>query len=125
MKLRITTLALIWCALCATMTSIGGSNKPEPEPTVETTAVAPKMKMTTPIPSSITTPDSVETAIGTVNFFDGFPDDKTTKLVYDNLDFMRVVNDSDTLAEHVIVGEEFVSEGLIDDGDFGRAFVIL
>lgn len=51
----------------------------------------PKMKMTTPIPPSITTPDSVETPIGTLTFFDGFPDDKTTQLVYDNLDFMRGV----------------------------------
>ncbi len=29
----------------------------------------PKMKMTTEIPSSITTPDSVETRIGTLRFF--------------------------------------------------------
>ncbi len=52
---------------------------------------APKMKMTTDIPPEITTPDSVKTRIGTLNFFDGFPDDKTTALVYDNLDFMRGV----------------------------------
>ena len=36
-----------------------------------------KMKMTTDTPSSITTPDKVETRIGTLKFFDGFPD-KTT-----------------------------------------------
>jgi hypothetical protein len=51
----------------------------------------PQMKMTTPIPPSITTPDSVDTRIGTLKFFDGFPDDKTTQLVYDNLYFMRGV----------------------------------
>jgi hypothetical protein len=51
----------------------------------------PKMKMTTDIPPSITTPDSVDTPIGTFKFFDGFPDDRTTQLVYDNLDFMRGV----------------------------------
>ena len=51
----------------------------------------PKMKMTTDIPPEITTPDSVKTRIGTLDFFDGFPDDKTTQLVYDNLDFMRGV----------------------------------
>ena len=51
----------------------------------------PKMKMTTDIPASITTPDSVETRIGTLGFFDGFPDDATTRTVYDNLDFMRGV----------------------------------
>jgi hypothetical protein len=54
-------------------------------------ADAPKMKMTTDIPASITTPDSVETRIGTLEFFDGFPDDATTQTVYDNLDFMRGV----------------------------------
>lgn len=54
-------------------------------------AEVPKMKMTTDIPESIKTPASVETRIGTLNFFDGYPDDATTKLVYDNLDFMRGV----------------------------------
>ena len=34
---------------------------------------SPKMKMTTDIPASITTPDTVQTRIGTLNFFDGFP----------------------------------------------------
>jgi len=51
----------------------------------------PKMKMTTAIPEEITTPDSVETRLGTLRFFDGFPDEKTTQLVYDNLDFQRGV----------------------------------
>jgi hypothetical protein len=51
----------------------------------------PRMKMTTDIPESITTPDRVETRIGTLSFFDGFPDDATTQKVYDNLDFMRGV----------------------------------
>jgi hypothetical protein len=35
--------------------------------------------MTTDIPPEITSPDSVETRIGTLNFFDGFPDDKATR----------------------------------------------
>lgn len=52
---------------------------------------APKMKMTTPIPDSIITPRSVETRIGKLNFFDGYPDDATSKKIYDNLDFMRGV----------------------------------
>jgi hypothetical protein len=51
----------------------------------------PTMKMTTPIPESILTPESVETRLGTLKFFDGFPDDETAKKVYDNLDFMRGV----------------------------------
>src|SRR5580700_3853248 len=51
----------------------------------------PHMKMTTPIPSSIATPDSVETRLGTLKFTDGFPDDATVQKVYDNLDFQRGV----------------------------------
>ena len=51
----------------------------------------PKMKMTTDIPPQITTPDSVETRLGTLRFFDGFPDDATVEKVYDNLDFSRGV----------------------------------
>jgi len=44
------------------------------------------------IPASVTTPDSVETRLGTLRFFDGMPDDKTVQLVYDNLDFQRGVS---------------------------------
>jgi hypothetical protein len=50
-----------------------------------------KLKMTTDIPTQITTPDSVETRLGTLKFFDGFPDDATVEKVYDNLDFSRAV----------------------------------
>jgi hypothetical protein len=46
---------------------------------------------TTPIPPGIVTPDTVETRIGTLHFFDGFPDDATVQTVYDNLDFQRGV----------------------------------
>ena len=48
-------------------------------------------KMTTDIPASITTPDVVETSLGTLKFFDGFPDPATVQKVYDNLDFQRGV----------------------------------
>jgi hypothetical protein len=53
---------------------------------------SPKMKMTTPIPDSIVTPESVDTRLGKLNFFDGFPDDATSEKIYDNLDFMRGVD---------------------------------
>jgi len=43
------------------------------------------------IPEKIMTPDTVETRIGTLKFFDGFPTKETTKRVYDNLDFLRGV----------------------------------
>jgi hypothetical protein len=54
-------------------------------------ADAPKMKMTTDIPESITTPDRVETRIGTLEFFDGIPTKETADLVYDYLDFSRAM----------------------------------
>ena len=41
---------------------------------------------------SIQTPDSVETSIGTLKFFDGAPSAKTAELVYDYLDKMRCVD---------------------------------
>jgi hypothetical protein len=52
----------------------------------------PKMKMSTDIPADITTPDSVNTRLGQLKFFDGFPDDATVQKVYDNLDFLRGID---------------------------------
>jgi len=54
-------------------------------------AAPPKMKMTTDIPPGIAIADRVETRLGTLNFFDGFPDDATVEKIYDNLDFQRAV----------------------------------
>ena len=74
------TSSLLAAALAAAMITVNaGAQTP------------PAMKMTTPIPPQITTPDSVETRLGTLKFFDGFPDDATTQKVYDNLDFQRGV----------------------------------
>jgi len=53
---------------------------------------APKMKMTTEVPPGIATPDRLETRLGTLISFDGVPDAKTTRLVYDNLDFQRATH---------------------------------
>jgi hypothetical protein len=52
---------------------------------------AARPKMATDIPTSITTPDRVETRLGTLRFFDGLPDEETVRTVYDNLDFQRGV----------------------------------
>ncbi|MCG6536294.1 MAG: hypothetical protein L7F78_16730, partial [Syntrophales bacterium LBB04] len=54
-------------------------------------AESPKTKMTTVIPPGIESPDKVETRLGTLKFFDGFPDDVTVEKLYDNLDFQRAV----------------------------------
>jgi hypothetical protein len=53
--------------------------------------VASAQKYKADVPDSITTPDSVETRIGTLRFHDGLPDAETAKKVYDNLDFARGV----------------------------------
>ncbi len=50
-----------------------------------------RMKTTTDIPSGIAVPDKVETRLGTLKFFDGFPDEATVEKLYDNLDFQRAV----------------------------------
>jgi hypothetical protein len=43
------------------------------------------------IPEVIMTPNEVESRLGTLKFNDGMPTAETSKLVYDNLDFMRGV----------------------------------
>jgi hypothetical protein len=52
---------------------------------------SPKMKMTTPIPPDITTPDKVETRFGTLNFENGIPDQASQDKIWDNLDSSRAV----------------------------------
>jgi hypothetical protein len=84
----------------------GAQNGPSP----------PKMKMTTDIPPSISTPDTVETRIGTLRFFDGFPDKATVEKVYDNLDFERGLDAYLTALPAVSI--EGVRRGL---GEFGPA----
>jgi hypothetical protein len=58
---------------------------------MSTTLLDQKPRMATEIPSAITVPDRLETRLGTLSFFDGFPDDATVEKVYDNLDFQRAV----------------------------------
>ena len=49
------------------------------------------MKMTTSMPKGIASLEKVETRLGTLKFFDGFPDKSTVEKIYDNLDFQRAV----------------------------------
>lgn len=51
----------------------------------------PKMKMATEIPSSVTTPDEVDTSIGKIEFFDGVPTQESVRTLYENLDRMNGV----------------------------------
>jgi hypothetical protein len=50
------------------------------------------MEMTTEIPLSITTPDAVDTSIGTLEFFDGVPTGETVDTLYDFMDRARAVH---------------------------------
>ena len=55
-----------------------------------TVAMGPALGQVSPAElESISIPDKVETAIGTLEFFDGVPTDATVATVYDNLDRMR------------------------------------
>ncbi|WP_419659987.1 DUF1254 domain-containing protein [Desulfosarcina variabilis] len=60
--------------------AIGATNSP---------GQSPKMKMTTPIPEGIATPDKLKTHLGTLTSFDGVPDKETTRKIYDDLDLRR------------------------------------
>jgi len=51
----------------------------------------PEYKYSTPLPPGIASPDKVETRIGALNFFDGFPDKASAEKLLDNLDFQRAV----------------------------------
>ena len=52
---------------------------------------APGLKYSTPMPPGVASPDKVETRLGTLKFFDGFPDKASVDKLYDNLDFQRAV----------------------------------
>ena len=54
-------------------------------------AANPQLKYSTPIPPAVYSPDKVEARLGTLNFFDGFPDRVTAEKLLDNLDFQRAV----------------------------------
>lgn len=51
----------------------------------------PKLKFSTAVPPGINAPAEVETRLGTLRTFDGFPDKASAEKLYDNLDFQRAV----------------------------------
>ena len=77
MKRSVQTAALILVFAAATMQA-WAQGQPAP-------------KYSAKVPPDITTPDAVQTRIGTLKFFDGLPDTDTVQKVYDNLDFTRGV----------------------------------
>ena len=74
---------------------------------------------TTPkIPPAITTPDKVQTSIGTLEFKDGAPSADTVRKVYDSLDFVRGVDafmNSFSGASAYAIREGFQSIGADDN----------
>lgn len=70
-----------------------------------------------PIPESILTPDSVESRLGTLEFFDGYPSVATVDAAYDNLDFQRGVRaflDTLPIASLYAMREGMKDVGLVD-----------
>ncbi len=45
-----------------------------------------------PVPQEITTPDEVETHLGTLDFTDGYPTEETARAIQDELDYIHGVN---------------------------------
>jgi hypothetical protein len=76
-------------ALCVALTAavpIAGNAQ-----ALSSEAANPEYKYSTPMPPGVASPDKVETRLGTLNFFDGFPDKASAEKLYDNLDFQRAV----------------------------------
>ncbi len=73
---------------------------------------------TTPIPAEITTPDRVESRIGTLEYKDGVPTVETAERVRDTLDFTRALNaynNSFRGASAYAMGKGFQSVGAEDN----------
>jgi hypothetical protein len=87
-RIALTFLAAITAG--AVLLALTGATS-SPDTSVPESKQGDKPKFATDIPEKITTPDSVETRLGTLKFFDGMPDEKTVQLAYDNLDFQRGV----------------------------------
>jgi hypothetical protein len=71
----------------------------------------------TPVPSSITTPSTVETGIGTLEFTDGYPTRETAEKLRDHLDYLHGVESFMNTLHGVYVyttREAFLQAGVMD-----------
>ena len=89
--MRLTTIkrllfntALIVAALAATTSIVCAKELTGPP-------ANPKYKYSTETPPGVEAPNTVDTKIGKLHFFDGFPDKESTEKLFDNLDFQRAV----------------------------------
>lgn len=116
-RLRFVVAAAMFAVACVQEPSHSGgaatapTERPQP----------PAMKMTTTIPEGITTPDRLETRLGTLTSFDGVPDAKTAELVFDNLDFQRAVQVY--LSTLPIASMEALRAGMLSLGPANRAVI--
>ena len=76
----------------------------------------------TKVPASITTPDRVETKIGTLQFKDGYPIGDTSAKIRDELDYLHGVEAFMNLIQGVSVYA--MRKGLMDIGGKDNEFVI-
>ncbi|MCP4897416.1 MAG: DUF1254 domain-containing protein, partial [bacterium] len=80
----------------------------------------------TKIPESVLTPDTVETKLGTLKFFDGIPDEKAAAALFANLDLNRGLqallngmpasNFEAGRAGHIALGQEKANQVILFDG---------
>jgi hypothetical protein len=92
MRARTTLAAVAVLAAGALLGWLAASGRFVPDARAQEKSPADgKPKFATDIPPAVSTPDRVETRLGTLRFTDGFPDDATVQKVYDNLDFQRGV----------------------------------
>ena len=80
MKIKILTTMAVTGLMVAGLTTAAWAASPK------MITQKPEMKMTIPLPESIMTPATVESSIGTLDFFDGIPTDGTVSAVYDYVD---------------------------------------
>ena len=85
-------------------------------------AEAPRMKMTTPIPPGIVTPDGIETRLGDLSFFDGVPDDETVQKAYNFMDFQHAVQAY--LDGTKIASMDAIRKGLLEFGPANSTAVL-
>ena len=86
---RLVAIASLAAAVACQQAPPASEQAAAPPPT--RAAAGPKPKYAAIVPASVTTPDTVQTRIGTLKFSDGLPDADTVTKVYDNLDFVRGV----------------------------------
>ena len=106
-------LSIIMVTSLFTITSVAQDKEPTPG-------------FNTHIPEWVLTPDTIETKIGTLNFFDGIPDEKAAEALFTNLDLNRALqallngmpasNFEAGRTGHIALGQKKANQAIIFDG---------